>query len=68
MGASEHVEWFQKCDSARCHTAQQAWRRWVAALLAHFREDRFGIPLIAAMSAFSPSISLSSKMRVPAKL
>mmetsp|Transcript_37280 Transcript_37280/g.98875 ORF Transcript_37280/g.98875 Transcript_37280/m.98875 type:complete len:382 (-) Transcript_37280:210-1355(-) len=36
-------------------------------LLAKFREDRFGIPLIAAMSAFSPSISLSSKMRVPAK-
>ena len=51
MGASEHVERFQKCDMAQYHTVTHP-----SKLRAHLREHRLGIALIAAMSAFSPSM------------
>ena len=37
-------------------------------LLAHLREDRLGSSLIAAMSAFSPSMFPFQQMKLPAKL
>ena len=53
----------------RCHTPQQAWAIWARTrLLAHLREHRLGSSLIAAMSAFSPSMLPRWQISFPATL
>ena len=54
---------WQACDRAQYHTVTH-----YSKLLAHLREHRLGSSLIAAMSAFSPSMFPLEQMEFPATL